>query len=108
MTLLLELCHELGGRDDGDAPEGTEVLHGLIAGHDQVGPPGCRRFQHAVIWFVGQHRHALGRVDGVGGFCHCGDERGGVIEDGGELGICQLCQSLCGVPFGGSWSPGIR
>ena len=60
VTLLLELCHELSGRDNGDAPEGTEFLHGLIAGHDQVGPPGCRCFQQRRAenqgHLAGQHR----------------------------------------------------
>ena len=91
---LLESCYELGGRDDGDAPEGTEVLHGLITGHDQVGPPGCRCFQHAVVRFVAQHRHALCRIDGVGGFCHGSDQRGGVVEDDGEFGLGQHAGKL--------------
>jgi hypothetical protein len=43
----LEPRRVFGGRDDGDPAEGTQLAHGLITGHDQVGPPGCRRLQHA-------------------------------------------------------------
>jgi hypothetical protein len=59
VTLLPELCHELGGRDNGNAP--TEPSSCMALSPVMIRsarPPGCRCFQHAVVWFVhAMHYH---------------------------------------------------
>jgi hypothetical protein len=85
MGVLLEARHAFSSPDDGDAAEGAQLAHGLVAGDDQVGLPGGG-LQHAVIRLIGQQRNALGRLDGVSGCCCGGDDRGGVGEDRSQLG----------------------
>ena len=61
-TLRTRAAPVLGSRNDGDAPERSQLPHGLVTGHDHVGLPADRDLEHLVAWLAGQYRHLLRRL----------------------------------------------
>jgi hypothetical protein len=50
VTMVLELCHESGGRDDGDALKGTEFLP-----DGRLQPTDVRRHSHSAHLTASDH-----------------------------------------------------